>query len=272
MSSLQIIDENNKGEKEEKEIIECPICYDEIDPQKNCVTTECGHQFHCKCLMKNSATNGFSCPMCRSIMAEELEDSDSEGEYEEDGYGYEEAGEIDDNVLTSFRMFHQQIAGDDVEEEPLEELELEEEDAADTDIEPRPSATFIAARLLTQGITLEDLVKCLLIEHEEYEPDSDINERYSDQMFGKFRQIISNYPRELQQQSATAAATTAAATTAAATTAAATTATATAAVVVEGQRHQSSRLRVVRSEVEINIGRQQNRYRILEDDDEDEAI
>jgi len=25
MSSLQIIDENNKGEKEEKEIIECPI-------------------------------------------------------------------------------------------------------------------------------------------------------------------------------------------------------------------------------------------------------
>ena len=248
MSSLQIIDENNKGEAE---IIECPICYDEIDPLKNCVTTECGHQFHCKCLMKNSATNGFSCPMCRSIMAEELEDSDSEGEYEEDGY--EEAGEIDDNVLTSFRMFHQQIAGDDVEEEPLEELELEEEDAADTDIEPRPSATFIAARLLTQGITLEDLVKCLLIEHEEYEPDSDINERYSDQMFGKFRQIISNYPRELQQQSAAAA---------------------TAAAVVEGQRHQSSRLRVVRSEVEINIGRQQNRYRILEDDsdDNDDAI
>ena len=245
MSSLQIIAENNKGEAE---IIECPICYDEIDPLKNCVTTECGHQFHCNCLMKNSATNGFSCPMCRSIMAEELEDSDSEGEYEEDGY--EEAGEIDDNALTSFRMFHQQIAGDDVEEEPLEELELEEEDAADTDIEPRPCATFIAAKLAAQGIILEDLVKCLLMEHEEYEPDSDINERYSDQMFGKFRQIISNYPRELQQQSAAAAAT----------------------VVVEGQRHQSSRLRVVRSEVEINIGRQQNRYRILEDDSDDEAI
>ena len=44
MSSLQIIDENEGN----KEIIECPICYDEIDPQKNCVTTECGHQFHCK--------------------------------------------------------------------------------------------------------------------------------------------------------------------------------------------------------------------------------
>jgi hypothetical protein len=246
MSSLQIIDENNKGEKE---IIECPICYDEIDVLKNCVTTECGHRFHCNCLMKNSATNGFSCPMCRSIMAEEPEDSDSEGEYEEEGY--EEAGEIDDNALTSFRMFHQQIAGDEVEEEPLEELELEEEDAV-AEIEPKPSAEFIAARLLTQGITLEDLVKCLLIEHEEYEPDSDINERYSDQMFGKFRQIISNYPRELQQQATSAAA------------------ASVSAAVAEGQRHQSSRLRLVRSEVEINIGRQQNRYRILEDEDDDE--
>lgn len=246
MSSLQIIDENEGN----KEIIECPICYDEIDPQKNCVTTECGHQFHCKCLMQNSATNGFSCPMCRSIMAEELEDSDSEGEYEENEV--EEAGEIDDNALTSFRMFHQQLAGDEVEEEPLEEDEVEVDEVEET--EPRPTAEFIAARLLTQGITLEDLVKCLLIEHEEYEAEGDINERYSDQMFGKFRQIISNYPRELQQQSATAAA------------------AAASVAVVEGQRHQSSRLRVVRSEVEINVGRQQNRYRILEDDDEDEAI
>lgn len=254
MSSLQIIADNKK--EEDAEIIECPICYEEIDPLKNCVTTECGHQFHCKCLMQNSATNGFSCPMCRSIMAEELEDSDSdnedEGEYEEDEeYEDEEAGEIDDNALTSFRMFHQQLAGDEVEEEPLEELELEE--AAAEEIEPRPCATCIAAKLAAQGITLEDLVKCLLIEHEEYAPESEVNERYSDQMFGKFRQIISNYPRQAQQEAAAAAA-------------------AEQAVQIqmlgrtEGQRHQSSRLR---AEVEINIGCLQNRYRILEEDDDD---
>jgi hypothetical protein len=63
---------------ENQTIIECPICYDEIDVLKNCVTTECGHQFHCNCLMRNSATNGFSCPMCRSVMAEEPELSDSD--------------------------------------------------------------------------------------------------------------------------------------------------------------------------------------------------
>jgi hypothetical protein len=245
MSSLQITDDNKK--EEDAEIIECPICYEEIEPLKNCVTTECGHQFHCKCLMQNSATNGFSCPMCRSIMAEELEDSDSdnedEGEYEEDEY--EEAGEIDDNALTSFRMFHQQLAGDEVEEEPLEELELEE--AAAEEIEPRPCATFIAAKLAAQGVTIEDLVKCLLIEHEEYEPESEVNERYSDQMFGKFRQIISNYPRQAQQQAQQQAAAQMLGRT-------------------EGQRHQSSRLR---AEVEINIGCLQNRYRILEEEDDD---
>ena len=63
---------------EQTKIVECPICYDEIDQLKNCVTTECGHQFHCKCLMQNSATNGFSCPMCRSIMAEESESDDED--------------------------------------------------------------------------------------------------------------------------------------------------------------------------------------------------
>jgi primosomal protein N'' len=146
-------------------------------------------------------------------------------------------------------MFHQQLAGDEVEEEALEELELELEEAADAEIEPRPCSTFIAEKLAAQGVTLEDLVKCLLIEHEEYEPESEVNDRYSDQMFGKFRQIISNYPR--QQAAAVAAA--------------------QQAVQMpgrtEGQRHQSSRLR---AEVEINIGCLQNRYRILEDDDDDD--
>lgn len=253
MSSLQITDDNKK----EEEVIECPICYEEINPLKNCVTTECGHQFHCKCLMQNSATNGFSCPMCRSIMAEELEDSDSdnedEGEYEDEEDEEDEAGEIDDNALTSFRMFHQQLAGDEVEEEPLEELELELEEAAAEEIEPRPCSTFIAEKLAAQGVTLEDLVKCLLIEHEEYEPESEVNDRYSDQMFGKFRQIISNYPRQQAEQAVAAA---------------------QQAVQMpgrtEGQRHQSSRLRA-RAEVEINIGCLQNRYCILEDDDDDDV-
>jgi hypothetical protein len=246
MSSFQITCENKK---EEKEVIECPICYDEIDQLKNCVTTECGHQFHCKCLMQNSATNGFSCPMCRSIMATEPADSDSEGEYEEDE---DEDEENDDNVLTSFRMFHQQLAGEEVEDEPEEELG-EEDDQGLEEVEElivKPTAEFIATKLLTQGYTMKDLVQCLLVDHEEYDVELETNGRYSDQiMFGKFRQIISNYPREMQEQAA--------------------------AEEQLAQGHQSSRHRS-RSEVETNIGCLQNRYHVLyndgadaEDDDED---
>lgn len=217
--------------------IECPICYDDIDVKKNCITTECGHTFHCKCLLQNAATNGFACPMCRSTMAEEPDLSDDEDDYEEYSDDEDEEGvaleTFDFNALTSFRMFHQQLAGEEVEEEqiPLVEEPLVEE------VEVKPSAAYIAAKLVNQGLTMEDMVKCLLVEHEEYEPDIETNDSCSNRMFGKFRQIISNYKREQQQQDAQ-------------------------------PRQQSSRLRV-RGEVEDLFGQLQNRYDLLASDDED---
>jgi hypothetical protein len=66
------------------ETIECPICMDPIDGNKNSVVTECGHKFHCSCLMKNSCHNGFDCPMCRSAMVEDMEEDDDEDEDEEE--------------------------------------------------------------------------------------------------------------------------------------------------------------------------------------------
>ena len=234
---------------DEKQIVECPICYDEIDVLKNCVTTECGHQFHCNCLMKNSAQNGFSCPMCRSVMAEEPEsESDDEGEELSEYEDFEDEA-FDDNVLTSFRMFHQQLAGEEVEEEPLQENENENEDQDQDQEEPivKPSAETIAARLVAQGYTMEDMVKCMLIDHEEYNEDEEINERCADRMFGKFRQIISNYPRELQQQQQQ-----------------------------QQERHGSSRLREcksVREDVEDCFAELQNRYQLLQgDNDDDEEV
>ena len=50
--------------------MECPICYDPIEQTRNCITTECGHQFHAACLMKNACINGFSCPSCRAQMVD----------------------------------------------------------------------------------------------------------------------------------------------------------------------------------------------------------
>jgi hypothetical protein len=219
--------------------IECPICYDDIDVKKNCITTECGHTFHCKCLLQNAATNGFSCPMCRSAMATEPELSDDEDDYEEYSDDEDEEEDYDDNALTSFRMFHQQLAGEDVEEEqPVEEPLVQ-----DLEAEIKPNAAYIAAKLVSQGLTMEDMVKCLLVEHEEYEADIEINDSCSNRMFGKFRQIISTYKREQQQQQEELAA---------------------------EVRHQSSRLRA-REDVEDLFGQLQNRYALLDNDSEEDV-
>ena len=83
------------------EIKECPICLDDIQGLKNCVTTDCGHTFHCRCLMTNIAHNGFACPFCRSELAdvaEDDEDSDAPARYEDDTDDDEFSDDGDDDA------------------------------------------------------------------------------------------------------------------------------------------------------------------------------
>jgi hypothetical protein len=134
--------------------------------------------------------------MCREKMAEEPEDEDDEDEDEESVWTDEDES-IEDDALTSFRMFHQRLNGEEVEDEPAPQDEAEE---AEEEAVPRPTAAQIAAKLVEQGVTIEDLVKCLLVEHEEYDPELETNDRKSGEMFGQFRIIISNYPRLLEEQ------------------------------------------------------------------------
>ena len=54
------------------ELKTCCICMEDIvSITTNSVVTECGHLFHTSCLMKNVVINGFKCPYCRTIMANE---------------------------------------------------------------------------------------------------------------------------------------------------------------------------------------------------------
>jgi hypothetical protein len=104
---------------------------DAIDLTKNCVTTECGHNFHAKCLMQNVAHNGFDCPYCRATMAEEVsqedddDDDDSFFSNDED----EEVSELySDRALFAMRSMFRMNSGEDVVEEDSEEEEDDEED------------------------------------------------------------------------------------------------------------------------------------------------
>ena len=181
-----------------EQIVECCICMDDIIGSKNKTTTDCGHIFHCSCLMKNTAHNGYGCPYCRTVMAEVPDEDEDEDEDEDDyehEHEYDEDDEemFDDNVLTSFRMFQQRNSGDNIEEEP----EIEDEEAEEERVEI-PSPQMISEILVRQGVTMEDVIKCLLSEHEEYE-DYPTIERKADEMFGRMRIIISNYVRDHSQ-------------------------------------------------------------------------
>ena len=166
-----------------QQLNECPICLDNIEEFSNKVITECGHIFHCSCLMKNVNHNGFKCPCCRSKMADESDETDeSDHEYEE------EIIEFDENVLTSFRMFHQQINGEEPEQEPVEEeVEVEEVEVE----EVKPDATYVSQKLMERGITFEDLIKNILYQ----EHNNDEYELRSAEVYGQFKAVISQFNR-----------------------------------------------------------------------------
>ena len=177
---------------------DCPICMDSIADNKNCVTTECGHRFHTNCLMTSVAHNGFGCPYCRTAMAEvpqDDDDEDSEGEYDDDDDEI-----IEDDALRGLRFFMNNLNGEAHEEEDIEEeevyLQYKENDEPEEPRMPIPTASFIAEKLTQQGVTMEDLVKTLLLQHDEYDSQNEYLERADNEMFGKLRVIISNFTPE----------------------------------------------------------------------------
>lgn len=179
---------------------ECPICMDAIEGNKNCVTTECGHTFHANCLMTSVAHNGFGCPYCRTAMAEVPEDEDDEDDDSDGEYDDEDEEIFDEDALRGFRFFMNNLTGEAHEEQDVAEedvyVEYENNSEPEEPEVPVPTASFIAEKLTQQGVTMEDLVKIMLLNHGEYEPQSEHLERLDGEMFGKLRIIISNFTPE----------------------------------------------------------------------------
>jgi len=147
--------------------MECPICMDDIQACNiNCVTTECGHQFHTSCLMRNIAHNGFGCPYCRNVMAEEPDQSDEEDEEDEYEEDEEETvisemtntGEANES-LEGLRLLFRRVSQD------LEDAE--EEDYDDDDVIPK-SPQEIADSLVREGYTMMDMVKAFVLNNGYY--------------------------------------------------------------------------------------------------------
>lgn len=184
---------------------ECSICMEMIEVSKNSIVTECGHTFHCSCLMKNVVHNGFGCPLCRFVMAETVDDDDDEEDIDElDSLNDNEM--VHDNALTSFRMFHQRISGEEVEEEPVDEQD-NDDDWSTIDGEERvdltslPDSSYITQKLIERDITYEDLVKNILFqEHSGWGTNKyDDYQQRSMEIYGQFRATITQYSRRNTQ-------------------------------------------------------------------------
>ena len=175
------------------EIIECPICMDQIEETKNRVTTECGHCFHASCLMTNVAHNGFGCPYCRTAMTAEVASENSDEEYDDFSFDSEEGPDYNDHVLRGARWMFQRAEGEEVDDSDDSESESDDEEAERVEVQPRPTVEYIVEKLVQRGVSMEDLVKSILLrDHDEYQFRDEF-ERGDNELFGKLRIIISNF-------------------------------------------------------------------------------
>lgn len=178
---------------------ECPICMDNIETQRNCVTTECGHCFHTNCLMTSVAHNGFGCPYCRTKMAEEVAEENSD--YDDESVS-EEYELYDDDALRGFRLFNNNINGEEHDEEDVEEetfvnqeaaIEAEAGDVEEAEEALPPPVSYVAQKLAEQGVTMEQLLKAVLCSCHDYERDYEDFERVESEIVGRVTTILNNY-------------------------------------------------------------------------------
>ena len=167
--------------------MECPICMDDIQACNiNCVTTECGHQFHTSCLMRNIAHNGFGCPYCRNVMADEVEDSDDDEYTEIDDeetivseVSYDSETQHDEVGLSGMRHLFRR-AQNDIEN--AADDDDDDEDYYDDDDEViKLTSQQIADTLVRANFTMADIVKAYTIvigryQNGENESDEQVNE------------------------------------------------------------------------------------------------
>ena len=158
---------------------------------KNCVVTDCGHTFHTKCLMTSVAHNGFGCPYCRETMTDKEPLEEEEDEYEQEEEEDNDYGEnLEDYCLRGMRWMFQNVSGetpDDFEEDENELLTPGE----------------ISAKLVASGVTMEQLVSAMLMDHDEYFNQRMFRQSYqriSRQMYDKVRRIIEEHDDSLTTQ------------------------------------------------------------------------
>lgn len=186
---------------------ECPICYEAMEGANNMVTTECGHVFHTSCLLKNTARNGYGCPMCRSTMVEQVfddveEDFNIENRYSDEIFDEEEhalvVAQRDHYVLDGFRwLFQRAVYGEIYENDPYVDnyenwnLQIHRNMVVfDEEIEAKWPVVLRELEKIKGGLSYEDLLKGYLFNIDENFGSSTKYKDYDKKATSTLRSII----------------------------------------------------------------------------------
>jgi len=176
------------------QINECPICMEEIGII-NCITTECGHKFHARCMITNIERNGFNCPYCRSLMAEISNHTDSHDDSDDDS-STDSGYTVDDNeyALLGLRLFTNLLDGEEHDQEDvIREHQYNEQIVANTPNEFVPPYQYVIQKLREENVTYEQLVAWILMDQFEYDLLETDLDRLSGDIWDKIQRIITNY-------------------------------------------------------------------------------
>ena len=173
---------------------DCPICLDTIIGTTNKTTTECGHNFHTKCLMQNAAHNGFGCPYCRNILAELPKlYNDSDSDSDSDDSFIDEYEKNENYILTGLRWFCQRINN--------EELEVEEENVEVTQNQHDLMAPLedVNIKFKSSGITYDQLLEYILEDYKNENHRHNLNNNNSyKKVYTELREIDANFRQNLR--------------------------------------------------------------------------
>ena len=162
---------------------DCPICYEAINPEKNCVTTECGHSFHTSCLLKHTAFNGYGCPYCRTELAKNKQEENDDDENDDDDFFRETTTEVSEQynqyVLDGCRWMFLRANNEDIYDtdpytDSYERWQIQmDENCRNFEIEMERKTDLIMKELAKiNAFTYEDLVKGYLFWNQAHFCDS----------------------------------------------------------------------------------------------------
>uniref|UniRef100_A0A6C0IHK2 RING-type domain-containing protein n=1 Tax=viral metagenome TaxID=1070528 RepID=A0A6C0IHK2_9ZZZZ len=150
--------------------VECSICMEIIDISINICTTECGHCFHSSCLIKNISHNGFGCPYCRKVLAEnpiqnnEFDESNvNDNNIDLDHIDDQEADyKYNDYELRGLRWLFNRANGEEIEqygyEKPYEDVYLEEYYEEKDTLKKLLPTSLIKENMLKKNVTYDELI------------------------------------------------------------------------------------------------------------------